>query len=252
MFGFKPKVPVAPVDDLARDWIEISMARLVTMFSEDTLRKVRVFLPTPKDFPDQWQNPDECAELLLCRVCGYMNVDRSTLELEVFHDDEDERRYALRHLNETRSGAAGVYVPGDKSRKTTIIIKVSRTTPADSIISTFAHELCHVMLLGGSKVERDESDMELLTDLATIFFGFGIFTANSAIRFAQYSNGGGYGWSTRRQGYMPQEMIGYSLALFADRRQESRPTWTKYLNVDVLTYFKKSAHFLTYHQIKDK
>ena len=53
-------------------------------------------------------------------------------------------------------------------------------------VGVLAHELSHIILLRPGLVDRNEKDMAL-TDLLTVFLGFGIFTANSVFRFKQYS-----------------------------------------------------------------
>jgi len=55
--------------------------------------------------------------------------------------------------------------------------------------------------------------MEPLTDLLTVFLGFGVFTANAAFRIEQHQDGRSQGWSARRQGYLSEEEFGYALAV---------------------------------------
>ncbi|MGE5670607.1 MAG: hypothetical protein ACM31E_04130 [Fibrobacterota bacterium] len=56
----------------------------------------------------------------------------------------------------------------------------------------------------------------------------------------------GEGWHIERQGYLPQEYFGYSLALWAFLRNEHKPDWLKYLSVDINEYCKKSLQLLQY------
>jgi len=57
-----------------------------------------------------------------------------------------------------------------------------------SLVATMAHELGHVILLGGNLLTHDTPDQEPMTDLLTGFTGLGIFTANSAARFMQFQD----------------------------------------------------------------
>ena len=97
-------------------------------------------------------------------------------------------------------------------------------------------ELAHLKLLGGRHVHPDEPDNEPLTDLATVYFGLGVFTANSTVRESQWASGGWEGWSVGSQGYLPQPVIAYSLALFAMHRHERRPAWVRHLRPDAKSY----------------
>jgi hypothetical protein len=86
--------------------------------------------------------------------------------------------------------------------------------------------------------------MEPLTDLVTVFLGFGVFNANAAFQFKQYTNSDSQGWSTQRLGYLSEEMFGYSLARFAFERGELNPDWASYLSTNVSVYFKRSLAWL--------
>jgi len=111
-------------------------------------------------------------------------------------------------------------------------------------VATLAHELGHVILLGGGLLDRAVKDMEPMTNLLTVFLGFGIFNANCAGRFRQWHKDGRQGWSMQRLGYLPEEIYGYALARFAQERGERRPKWVGHLSTNVCTYFKKSASWL--------
>jgi hypothetical protein len=111
-------------------------------------------------------------------------------------------------------------------------------------VATIAHELSHVILLGGGLLQRDDPQMELLTDLATVILGFGVFNSGAAYRFRQWTDGQTQGWSTRRSGYLTEELWGYSLAKFAQFRGEADPIWRSALAKNVQVYFDQSARWL--------
>ena len=83
-----------------------------------------------------------------------------------------------------------------------------------------------------------------MNDLLTVFLGFGVFNANAAFQFHQYTKNDSQGWSTRRLGYLSEELFGYALARFAFERKEENPEWAKYLTTNVSTYFKRSLAWL--------
>jgi hypothetical protein len=56
------------------------------------------------------------------------------------------------------------------------------------------------------------------------------------------------GWSTRRLGYLSEEQLGYGLARFAYERDESKPSWAKFLTANVASSFKRSASWLADNQ----
>ncbi len=98
-----------------------------------------------------------------------------------------------------------------------------------ALVATLAHELAHERLLGEGRIDPDRADGEPLTDLTTVFFGFGIFSANAAFEFSSSSRG----WSTSALGYLTERMYGYALAYWSTLRGERLAgPWTQYLDTN--------------------
>ena len=207
-----------------RDWVDALMHRFVEMFGAESLL---VITPTQECFPDDWNSPDECAEVLFAGVCGYMGVERSDVNLLLVANGDRERDNALRNsmpnFETDQKGAAGLYVADAGEDKPLIVVSRDQLASLDNVIGTMAHELGHVQLLGGGKIERDTRDMEPLTDLLTVFRGFGIFKANAAKTFAQYNDGVSQGYRVSTQGYLSERTFGYALAVFAQIRGDLQP-----------------------------
>lgn len=102
------------------------------------------------------------------------------------------------------------------------------------------HELCHERLLGEGHVTAEKADHEPLADHATVFFGFGIFTANAAFHFEQNNQA----WQTRRLGYLTQPIFGYALACYAWLRGEREPSWARHLHTNPRSYLKQGLAYL--------
>ena len=62
--------------------------------------------------------------------------------------------------------------------------------------------LGHVHLLGHGRIDDEAEDHEPLTDLLTVLFGMGVFTANAVIREHHWDAGPVSGWSINRRGYL--------------------------------------------------
>ena len=71
-----------------------------------------------------------------------------------------------------------------------------------SLVATLAHELAHVLLLGGRLLVPEHPDMEPLTEIATIFLGLGVIRANGVSSFRQWNESGSHGWRFQRSGYL--------------------------------------------------
>ena len=73
-------------------------------------------------------------------------------------------------------------------------------------VAVIAHELAHVLLLGNGYLGGHEKDHEELTDLLTVFSGLGIFTANAAFQFKQWSEEMRQAGVQRKRGENPRRL----------------------------------------------
>lgn len=214
------------------------MEWLLEEFGSDTFRRVTVVLPTDEFFPDSYSADEDDARALVDRVCAYMSVNPDLIEVEFFEDESSQARRDLDYVEGPSDGTAGHY---QKRRdKFVVSLESSQLTDPMCLVGTIAHELGHVRLLGEGRVHGGFEDHEPLTDLLTVFFGLGIFTANSAFSF----DGSSQGWHAQRRGYLDEGMFGYALALFALMRGERNPAWSKYLEGSVSTFFKNGMKYL--------
>jgi hypothetical protein len=233
--------PQCPVNDEQKVWLENSGAWLIREFSIQ-VSQVTVVLPTPEFFPDPYRGEEEDVDNLLIRVCSYMGVSRDRLTVKLFSDEEKKIRDHLPSFESKGQGVAGHY------RETSDLITISLSTAylrdPMSLVAVIAHELGHVLLLADKKIARESENHEFLTDLLTVQMGLGIFTANSAFRFTQWSGGFKQGWKAERLGYLSEPMFGYALAFFAWTRKEGKPPWSKYLEGNVKDHFKSALKYL--------
>jgi len=250
VFFFSPKLPVSDED---RIWVDNGFKRLEKLLGRNRMLEARVLEPTAEDFPDAYDKSPEALEQLFARVCGYMRVDRDTIKLEIFPDETEELREMLPSWSGNgEKGAAGLYLHAlqhkqerdDADDRMVVAIRSSIMNDPISLIATVAHELGHVILIGGKLMSPSAEDHEPMTDLLTVFLGLGIFSANSAARFKQFQNDRKIGWSMRRLGYLPEPVFGYALARFAAERGEDKPSWARHLLPNVKSDFKNSRRWL--------
>jgi hypothetical protein len=241
MFGLtKPKLPISPDQ---QQWVDASMLRLASLLGADRMLGATVVMPTPEHFPDRYDHSEASLYALFLRVCCAMQVDASEIDLTLF-TSEDEVTSNLIPLHSGKSSGAGGLYRHDPSVRASIAVHESKLKDPIALVAVLAHELGHIILLRPGLVQLDEPDMEPLNDLLTVFLGMGIFTANSAFRFEQFSNDQTQGWSTQRLGYLSEELFGFALARFAYERQESKPAWASFLRPNIASYQKRSLAWL--------
>jgi hypothetical protein len=236
MFDWFRRAPECPVNPATREWIDSRWQWLIDQFGAERLRSGGVILPRPEFFPDPFRGTQDDARRMLDRVCAYMDVDPSTVELSFYQG----RKPA--YDGEWHYGTAGLYQPeGDKSR---IWVETANLHDPVAMVGTLAHELGHVHLLGHGRIEPDVEDHEPLTDLLTVYFGIGVFPANSVIREHYWDAGHVSGWSMGRRGYLDMPAFGYAFARFARARGEDGSDWAHELRLDVRSAFKQAMRYL--------
>lgn len=85
----------------------------------------------------------------------------------------------------------------------------------DALAATFAHELCHFLLIEAGDPPGGPDLMEHATDCAAAYIGFGVLLANSARSFQQWSDGQMFGWRSSANGYLSEQSLVTATALYA-------------------------------------
>jgi hypothetical protein len=226
-----------PVSAQAQAWIEDSLQWLRREFGESALNG-DVLLPELRPRSDSYRGTEADLHAELQRLCTRMSVPLEAIRIELSDDpDIPEARPGMPILSQF-SGAAGHFQPsGDRF---IVAIRRHQLRNPVALTATIAHELAHVRLLGERRVSRDRKDHEQLTDLTTIYFGVGVFTANAAFDFSQDQ----FGWRSSRLGYLGEELCGYALAYYAQLRGERDPAWAKALDANPRASMRKGLRFL--------
>ncbi|MCL2247002.1 MAG: hypothetical protein FWC10_07820 [Lentimicrobiaceae bacterium] len=229
-----------PLDYEWRKYLEQNICFLDGLFPEPTLDKRKVFLPTKTDFPIQWNSSKENVYEVVKIVAENMQINPNEIEINFYEEGLVEINMGGSTLfleNDTKEArTAGLYHGKNKTGKYEISINTNILNNPVQLIATVAHELSHVKLLGEKKADDDE----YLTDLATVFFGFGIFTANASFQFSQEKDR----WVYNASGYLKHDEWGYALALFAFMRYEDNPEWITFLNPTIKKEFEKSIRYM--------
>lgn len=223
VFGlFSPKPPLGPQE---KAWVEVRMAWLAEQFGFDRMRRAEVIVPSDRHFPDAYDATPDAARRYLDRICRYMDIDPSQIELRVLAKDD-------------MPGAAGLFEPG------LVYVADTQLDDPEALVATLAHELAHELLYRANLLQDGEPDFEWVTDLLPVFLGLGVFPANACMRERNEQYGHMHWSFMNKQGYLPARMIGYALALFAWAREDDRPRWAEHLRHDARESLRISLRYL--------
>ncbi|MEU8817583.1 hypothetical protein [Actinoplanes sp. NPDC048796] len=230
-----------PVREVERDWIETSLDWMIGQFGRERLLGT-VVLPTDEFFPGVYRGSRDDIRAVFRRVSAHMGVDPAAIDLEHDADEEDDALAASVPLNRQWQVAAGHHRVRDG--RSVIGIRDDKAAEPMALVATIAHELGHALLLndaGTVRIDPEREDHEPLTDLLTVFFGLGIFTANAAFEFNRHETG----YRTSRLGYLTEPMYGYALARYAWLRGEPDPMWARCLDTNPRAYLKRGLRYLS-------
>ncbi len=244
MVFWKPK-PTIELDD--ETWqIDAWKWLLSNLGGCETMRSHSVVLPIKEHFPPSGKSGLCHVEHVFQQVTERFGIDPDGFELQLQEDDVDPVLNPLAVAQNVPVDPLGTYSVADKNRhRVTVAPKVLKEL--ESLIATLAHEVCHPVLLtipsdppGGRELE------EFATDLAMVFFGFGVFGANSSFRFSQFSDSatGSQGWAVNRAGYLTQAEWGYALAVRTVLLDEDEDAFSGYLSDGAHAHYRKNLRYL--------
>lgn len=239
MFNFN-RQSSEPLDSVLRKFFENNLLWLNQEFPDPPIKERKVFT-TLEDLNITKKVTEDKALQVLKLVATQMQLEPAEINLTFFENptkeiDTGSSTIFLETDPETPE-AAGLYHHKDENGIYTISLDAEILERPEAMVATLAHELAHVKLLGQLGLEEND---EHLTDLATVYFGFGVLGANNAFQFYQTADRWGY----RNLGYLKQEEWAYALALFAYIRYEDEPSWSPFLNKTIKKDFDRSLKFI--------
>lgn len=220
-------------DEGTTDWIFDTYAWALESFGTDVFfQHTDLVLPDDDFFPDRLDQMDDIAEGLFTAVRKHAGMEEWPCRLVAQEKDADPRVAPGLLIQGAPGGPAGTFsMPGGKTPTVEISYNPSQLGRPEALIATFAHELAHYLVHSvKSRPPGGEELEEHATDLVAVFMGFGVFLANSAFSFRQYTDAGVQGWQAHAQGYLSESELTYCLAVFLHLKNIDRQTVESHLD----------------------
>ncbi len=179
----------------------------------------RILEPGDRDFPDAWEPTTEGAARLTRRVLRHAGMADHEVEMVGFLHGRD-RALDVPGVVSTSAwhdGTAAWFAGIDPETRVCFFgIDLDGLEDAASVVGTMCHEVAHAYRQAhGIAIEERDLDEEM-TDLTTVFLGFGLLTANSAYVYRSESlegrSLGGMQWRHSQRGYLTVAEMAYALA----------------------------------------
>lgn len=212
----------------------------------EDLRDSPLVVPTRECFPPTDAQGHERAQAVFDAVKSLARMQDWNCNLIAQPDRGDGRLGPVTALKRTKSSALGTFSTDGNS----VVISYEPQLVKDpwGLVATLAHELAHYLLAGvAEEPPGGHANHEFATDLATVYLGFGIFNANSAVRFKQFTSFDSQGWQYQRAGYLSEKEWSFALAVFLTLRGEDPKIALSYLKPSIQTDLKRALRYLARH-----
>jgi len=197
-------------------------------FLESPLRE-----SSPEHFPDPWAPDEEGVRAMIRRLLLYAGMGMHRIGLEVTGTPNP-----VRLIQESGAGAlhAAAWFAGIDDQTLFFGCDMAHVHNPDDLVAILAHEVSHAYRhhhgLAGESSPQEES----LTDLTTVYLGFGILTANNA-GMAQGTLSAARTVGTREKGYLSALEMAYLLAAQVVARGADRKPVAEKLHYSPRRYF---------------
>ena len=178
------------------DYLLAGLSNLIRLRGADTFVSAPILLAEPRFFPDPVEARVRGVSVLIRRLLAYAGLEPTRLDIEIY---DDQRYDAMAKTDEPHGGTAawfmdvadGVYRFG---------VRETELRDEQSLIGTLGHEVAHAYRHHHRLVVQNRNVEEQLTDLTTVYLGFGAFALETSFQFKT----GHYGESGQRMLYERQ------------------------------------------------
>jgi hypothetical protein len=206
----------------AREWLLGALRTVIESRGAKTFLSAPILEPTPRDFPDPFEPNERGVRVLLRRILDYAGLPELRVELDTF-SQPDEVRELDDHGRAKAWGHEGTaaWFAGIDGGQCHFGVAEERIGEPALLVGTLCHEVAHAWRTFHQLRTADRDVEERLTDLTTVYLGFGLLTTNAAYFYRQTGEltGGESGgsiavtrWVHSRSGYLPPEAMSFLLA----------------------------------------
>lgn len=190
-----------------RKWLGRYLRKLIERKGTETFLCSPLLEPTSKYFPETWSGRVADVHKLTQRLMHQAGLGDLRLMLQGFAGG--------RKSWDTGTAAWFAGITGNVCE---MGVHVAQLANPESAVGVMAHEVAHAWRAHHHLQADDRDREELLTDLTTIYLGFGILTTNNTDRYRASGNWKETRWSVNSGGYLPPQAMSWVLALQASAR----------------------------------
>lgn len=199
-------------------WLRTSFAELVSAAGFEHTVAVPLALPDEDHFPDRWTPDGFGVRRLALRLLRYAGLDDLEVSVELFEGEREVELDGHGHARNSRHKGAAAWFAGIEDGVCIFGAELSQLDDPLGIVAAMAHEIAHAFRCAHELEVDDRDEEERLTDLTTVYLGFGLLTTNATSRHRSSGDTFTLQWSHRTLGYLPPQAMSWALALWCRAR----------------------------------
>lgn len=222
----------------AQGWVLEHLAELIRVRGASTFLSAPLLEPSDRDFPDRWSPDAAGVQRLLRRILNYAGMKSFSPEIEIYDGPE-----AMEASTGGHAGQVAAWFEGLDRDTARFGVDVDSLNAPDALVGILCHEVAHAYRACHGLTYFDPTQDEPLTDLTTVFLGFGILTTNASHIYRADS----VSYWHSQAGYLTPEMWSFALAVQVVARRLSakeRVQIRRQLQTNQGAYFKEALEQL--------
>ena len=241
LFKNKPKCPIRNPDRVVLD---NGFFHLIQEFGEEFVLNSKIY-SNPIEITGKVFRGDELyTQLLFQKLGDILEVDLRQVELGLFNETGDVfLDSGVMMVSENGGEFASSKFTEYSDGSAEILINSRYIKDFCCLVVSIAFELIRLKL---RREGKEYADDDVILELVLLFFGLGVFNANSSVaKMKTWSGDLSSGWNIEKgPSQLSPEAHGYILALFASYRGENNPAWADSLEKEVKKVFYEGLRYL--------
>ena len=228
-----------------REHLLEALAEIVEQRGFETLVRAPILLPQETFFPDPWSADASGVYRLARRLLTYAGLPDLDASVEVFSEGDVPQDDPL--VRSERHEGAAAWFAGIEDGVAIYGANVSQLGDPLGVTAAMAHETAHAFRFHHGLMVDDLTTEEQLTDLTTVYLGFGLLTTKVTVRHSSWTLDGSP-WASAYQrtmlGYLSPQAMAFLLAAQLRARDASPSIATDVLEANQAHYFKKALAWI--------
>ncbi|MBI5545165.1 MAG: hypothetical protein HY901_14845 [Deltaproteobacteria bacterium] len=226
-------------------WLVDALALLVQRQGAAPLLSNPLLEPSNRFFPDRWEPSERGVLVLAKRLLIYAGLESLDARVSSFSQpDEVGELVEIGTARSWRHEGAAAWFAGIEAGTCLFGVGTETMAEPEVVVATMCHEVAHAYRRFHRLEVDDRGTEECLTDVTTIYLGFGVLTTNGTYMYRAAGGMEGTGtitrWSHSSVGYLPPEAMSFLLAAQVRAR---RLGWFARRHLAGLLEANQASHF---------